>query len=142
MRAERPHRGHGQRLAQNRLGGIGSRGCEPGPTAVEFDDGDIGQAAHPPEVGIGLQRPLGQAALAAQFRGGSGCDEAAVIDDDEIVDEAFDEVELVTGEEHRGAGGGERGEDAEGALDGGGVETENGSSRTRACGSWMRAAAI
>src|SRR5699024_7102414 len=50
-------------------------------------------------------------------------DEAAVVDDDEIVDEAFDEVELMAGEEDRGTRGGKVGEDAEGAFDGYGVET-------------------
>ncbi len=97
MRSEGRHRGDGERFAQDRLGGIGIRGREPDPIAVELDDGDIGQTTHPAEVGIGLQRPLGQTALPAQFRGGACCDEAAVVDDDEIVDEAFDEVELVAG---------------------------------------------
>src|SRR5699024_12125098 len=47
---------------------------------------------------------------------------SALVDDDEVVDEAFDEVELMAGEEHRGTGGGEGAEHVEGAFDGGGVE--------------------
>src|SRR5699024_9749616 len=54
--------------------------------------------------------------------GGAGGYEAALVDDDEVVDEAFDEVELMAGEEHRGTGGGEGAEHVEGAFDGGGVE--------------------
>src|SRR5699024_2691333 len=54
--------------------------------------------------------------------GGPGGYETALVDDDEVVDEAFDEFELVAGEEHRGAGGGEGGEYVEGAFDGGWIE--------------------
>ena len=126
MRGEGLHGGHGDGLVQDRLGDVRIRCGEAHPVAVELDDGDVGDLAHPAHVRIGLQYPLRGAALTAQLIGGAVGDEPAAVDDDEVVDETLDQVELVTGEEDGCTGVGEVFEDLEGAFDGDRVESGEG----------------
>ena len=126
VRGEGLHGGHGDGLVQDRLGDVRIRCGEAHPVAVELDDGDVGDLAHPAHVRIGLQYPLRGAALTAQLIGGAVGDEPAAVDDDEVVDETLDQVELVTGEEDGCTGVGEVFEDLEGAFDGDRVESGEG----------------
>src|SRR5690606_9777714 len=101
--AEADHRAALDGLAQHTVGELRRRRSEPHVAAVELDDVDAGHAADPAGVAGGDERPLRRAVPRADLLAAAAGADPAVGDDDEVVAQPLDDVELVAGEEHRGA---------------------------------------
>jgi hypothetical protein len=110
------------RALQHGLGGCGIRCLEEGVTAVEVDDGDSGHLAQPAEIPVDIELVAVVTVLALQLLARTARPDLAVGDDHQIVAQAFDEVELVAGEQHGGTVGGGISQHPEHGVDAHGIE--------------------